>query len=102
MLKRPVVQQQVKPRLQLPHTHIGIIDRSHGDAMPLQEKQGSECSRDAPRLSNANCADMRCNGGVLFTAFVYSKAVPMTLIALYDGKLAGSCRICADDFDGKR
>ena len=30
------------------------------------------------------------------------KAVPMTLLALCDGELAGSCRICADDFDGKR
>eukprot|EP00729_Bicosta_minor_P010444 gene10444-19421_t len=28
--------------------------------------------------------------------------IPMTLIAFCDGELAGSCRICADDFDGKR
>ena len=31
-----------------------------------------------------------------------SNPVPMTLIALIDGKLAGSCRICEDDFDGVR
>ena len=31
-----------------------------------------------------------------------SSAVPMTLIALINGELAGSCRICEDDFDGAR
>ena len=31
-----------------------------------------------------------------------SSAVPMTLIALIDNELAGSCRICEDDFDGVR
>ena len=31
-----------------------------------------------------------------------SKIVPMTLIALLNGELAGSCRICEDDFDGAR
>ena len=31
-----------------------------------------------------------------------SSAVPMTLIALIDNELAGSCRICEDDFDGAR
>jgi GNAT superfamily N-acetyltransferase len=31
-----------------------------------------------------------------------SSAVPMTLIALINGELAGSCKICEDDFDGAR
>ena len=31
-----------------------------------------------------------------------SSAVPMTLIALIDNELAGSCKICEDDFDGAR
>ena len=31
-----------------------------------------------------------------------SSAVPMTLVALIENELAGSCRICEDDFDGVR
>ena len=31
-----------------------------------------------------------------------ASVVPMTLIALLNGELAGSCRICEDDFDGAR
>jgi GNAT superfamily N-acetyltransferase len=31
-----------------------------------------------------------------------TSSVPMTLIALVNGELAGSCRICADDFGGGR
>ena len=31
-----------------------------------------------------------------------SSAVPMTLVALIENELAGSCRICKDDFDGVR
>ena len=80
ILVRRVLPKDVAMIEELANYHVNAFGYSHG--------------REAKDRVN----EMVCHANKALD----SSPVPMTLIALIDGNLAGSCRICEDDFDGAR